>query len=213
MSDRVTQDSPATDTAAVLTLTLYQRNLPRFFPILQQGFLVKVMGGCSIRTMLCRHLGLSPDYLEGRIQTIFLNGKPVDDVDAALVGAGATLALSAAMPGLVGATMRRGGYFAGLRAGISHHGENRGATKTECLLGLKLFNLLIGELGPFFLEQGIWLKKAALEKFLHSQPEVFWAGCHSASLNGAALDPRALLTMAWPNGEDLVYLKVVVNPG
>ena len=42
-----------------------------------------------------------------------------------MVGHGDTLALSAAMPGLVGATMRRGGYFAGLRANISHRDQDR----------------------------------------------------------------------------------------
>ncbi|MFC1662292.1 hypothetical protein ACFL3S_12715, partial [Gemmatimonadota bacterium] len=37
---------------------------------------------------------------------------------------GAVLALSGAMPGLVGATMRRGGYYSRMREGISHSGSD-----------------------------------------------------------------------------------------
>ena len=208
MSDRMIQDSPT-----VLSLRLHQRNLPRFFPLFQQGFLVKAPGGGSIRTILCGYWGLDPKYLEGRIQTIFLNGKPVDEVDAAMVGAGDTLALSAAMPGLVGATMRKGGFFASLRANISHRGKGQATSEGECLVRLKLFNLLIRELGPFFLEKGIWLKRAVLEEILHQMPEDFWEGCWAASLNGEELDLQALRAMAWPTGENLVCLKVIVSPG
>jgi hypothetical protein len=204
---------PATEAAPLLSLQLRQRTLPRFFPLCQQGFLVKVPGSGSIRTILCRHLGLASDYLEGRIQTIFLNGKPVDEVDVTIVGAGDTLALSAAMPGLVGATMRRGGYFAGLRANISHREQDQAVQGTECLVGLKLFNLLTAELGPFFLEKGIWVKGAILELFLHHQPEDFWAGCLAACLNEEELDLQALPALTWPPGEALVRLRVMVSPG
>jgi hypothetical protein len=212
MSDRKIQD-PATAAAATLSLQLQQSHVPRFFPLCQQGFLVKVPGGGSIRTILCRHLGLSPVYLEGRIQTIFLNGKPVDEIDTAIVGQDDTLALSAAMPGLVGATMRRGGYFAGLRANISHCDQDQAVQEGECLVKLKLFNLVTEELGPFFLEKGIWVKEAVLELFLHHQPEDFWAGFLAAYLNGEELDLQALPAMAWPHGEALVHLRVIVSSG
>jgi hypothetical protein len=211
MSDRLSQSCPTTAAAATLTLRLEPSILARFFPLCQQGFLVKVPESGSIRTILCRYLGLSPDYLTGRIQTIFLNGKPVDDVDAATAGAGDTLALSAAMPGLVGATMRRGGYFSGLRANISHRTQDPAVQGGECLVHLKLFNLVTEELGPLFLEQGVWIKGAALELFLRHQPEDFWAGLLAADLNGEELDPQALRSLPWPSGEDLVYLKVIAG--
>ncbi|MGA7578419.1 MAG: hypothetical protein ACLQUW_01255 [Desulfobaccales bacterium] len=118
MSDRMLRDPSRPEAGAALSLHVRPSTLPRFFPLCQQGFLVQVPGSGSIRTILCRHLGLAPDYLEGRIQTIFLNGKPVDEIDTAVVGQGDTLALSAAMPGLVGATMRRGGTFC--RLAVQH---------------------------------------------------------------------------------------------
>jgi hypothetical protein len=213
MSDRMIQACPPAATAATLALRLKPVTVPRFFPLCQQGFLVKVPGSGSIRTILCRYLGLSPDYLEGRIQTIFLNGKPVDELDATIVGPGDTLALSAAMPGLVGATMRRGGVLAGFRANISHPDQDQALEGGECLVELKLFNLLTEELGPFFLEKGIWIKGAVLELFLHHQPEDFWAGLMAAYLNDAELDLQALPGMSWPRGEALVCLKVIASPG
>jgi hypothetical protein len=212
MSDRKIQD-PTTESAVTLSLRLEPSNLPRFFPFCQQGFLVKVPGSGSIRTILCRHFGLASDYIEGRIQTIFLNGKPVDHIDAAIVGHGDTLALSAAMPGLVGATMRRGGYFAGLRANISHSEEEHTVQGGECLVKVKLFNLLTGELGPFFLEKGIWIQGRVLKEFLYLQPEDFWAGFLAASINGEELEARDLLPLAWPNREDLICLRVKVSSG
>jgi hypothetical protein len=212
MSDRMSQVCPATAAAATLALRLKPDTLPRFFPLCQQGFWVKVPESGSIRTILCRYLGLSPDYLAGRIQTIFLNGKPVDDVDAAMVGPGDTLALSAAMPGLVGATMRRGGYLAGFRGNISHRDQDQAVQGGECLVKLRLFNLVTTELGPFFLEQGLWITGAALEAFLRPQAEDFWAGLLAADLNGEELDLQALPGLTWPHGEDLVHLKVIASP-
>jgi len=88
-----------------LSLTLEPDKIHGFFPLLRQGFMVRARVGCSIKTMLCEQFGVSPEYMEDRIKTIFLDGKTVDDVDSAIIKDGSTLALSAAMPGLVGATL------------------------------------------------------------------------------------------------------------
>jgi hypothetical protein len=56
--------------------------------------------------VLCDQFQVETDYLENRIKTIFLDGKPVDDEDKAVLKNGSTLALSAAMPGLVDSTFR-----------------------------------------------------------------------------------------------------------
>ncbi|MEJ2672784.1 MAG: hypothetical protein P8168_11415 [Deltaproteobacteria bacterium] len=145
------------------------------------------------------------------MQTIFLNGKAVDDLDATSVGPGDTLALSAALPGLVGATMRRGGYLAGLRANISQGEQDQALAGGECLVKLKLFNLLTDELGPFFLAQGIWINQAVLATFLKRQPEDFWTGLLAAELNGEVLEPQNLPALAWPDGDALVRLNILVS--
>lgn len=121
----------------------------------QNGFKIKTTVNCSIRRLLCDHLGISPAYLEERIKTIFLDGKPVDDLDTAIVKNGSTLALSAAMPGLVGATMRRGGVLASFRNTITHEKESQTSDEEKGTVCIKLFNMLINELMPHFLHLGV----------------------------------------------------------
>lgn len=81
---------------------------------------VSPLPGCFFRCLLWTRLalyasfwkgvlGLPHFYVEERIQTLLLNGLAVDDPDTAVLESGARLALSAAMPGVLGATLRRGG--------------------------------------------------------------------------------------------------------
>ena len=105
--------------------------------------------------MLCGQCGVPEHYLDHRIQTVFLNGKAVDNVDDSIVSDGAALALSAAMPGLAGATLRKGGRYAAMRRQISHRSAASCAAGGEGLVVIKLFNMILRELGPRFLSLGI----------------------------------------------------------
>ncbi|WP_054693113.1 hypothetical protein [Desulfosarcina cetonica] len=95
-----------------LELIIDPAAMPMLLPLMQKGVGLPAQIGCTIRQFLCDQLGISDAYLDQRIQTLFLNARPVDDVDGAILQDGATLALSAAMPGLLGATMRKGGHYA-----------------------------------------------------------------------------------------------------
>src|SRR3989304_1732354 len=111
-----------------------------FFQLLQRGFMLKAQVGCSIKRFLCEQVGLSPEYIAEKIQTVFLDGRPVDDLDSAIIKDGARLALSAAMPGLVGATMRRGGIYSSFRNTITHRETGARYAIGEGFVHLKLFN-------------------------------------------------------------------------
>ena len=181
--------------------------MPRFFTLLQRGFMVKVQAGSTIKSLLCRQFGLSPEYLEERIQTIFLDGKPVDDLDHAVVKNGSTLALSGAMPGLAGATLRKGGYYAPMRSQISYKEESAPEPHEEGMIFLKLFNLLLKELGPFFFKRGIWVKGKDLSDFFKRQPDDFWAGCREAKLDGEKIDLEMLKEINWADEYILLQLR------
>ncbi len=197
---------------AKLSLTLapgMPEQLSSFFPLLQQGFNVRARVGCGIRELLCSQFGIDPDYLKQRITTIFLNGRPVDDSEASRVADGATLALSAAMPGLVGATMRRGGYYAAMRGAITHHESADGAEEKYGNIRIKLFNLLMAELGPGFLRQGIIVPPVVLVDFLAAQAPDFWEGWREILLNGKPVAPGILNSRAWlAQGEEAIELSV-----
>lgn len=131
-------------------------------PLFQQGIRVEIETGCTVKALLTDQWGLPQDYVMGRISTLFLNGKPVDDMEEAIVRDGAVLALSSAMPGLVGAVMRRGGFYASLRGGITYQETALDASIRRGTITVKLFNLLIRELGPAFLARGFRVRRRDL---------------------------------------------------
>ena len=151
-----------------VALQLAFDQLKCFFPMLQSGVTVPAMIGCSLKGLLCEQLAIPADYVTDRITTVFLDNRPVDDMDRTVVRDGSRITLSAAMPGLVGATMRRGGFYAALRQGISHVKES-GAPADACgTVRLKLFNLLLAEIGPLILARGVILEKAELDELLYN---------------------------------------------
>ena len=170
-----------------LTLTVPREQLGEFSLILQQGFSVAARVGCSLKELLCGQLGLSEEYVTERITTIFLSGKAIDNLESAIVQDGATVALSAAMPGLVGATMRRGGYYAAMRGAITYRTGETDSLGGYGTVRIKLFNLLLPELGPAFLQRGIMLPAAVLSEFLTGRGAPFWERCSESMLNDAPI--------------------------
>ena len=191
-----------------LFLALGSEKIPYLFQLLQQGFMVKVQVGCSVRALLSQQLNISPEFLEGRIKTIFLDGKPVDEMDSTIIKEGSTLALSAALPGLAGATLRRGGTYASLRSQITHRKDETPVAQQEGFIVLKLFNLLMDELGPALLHRGVFIKKEVLKEFLKNLPKDFWAGCNPPQVDGEEVKVDELLARNWPENEDPVRIRV-----
>jgi len=173
--------------------------------------MVKCRVGISIKALLCEQLGLTFEYATGRISTIFLDGKPVDDIESAIIKDGSSLALSAAMPGLVGATMRREGVYSSLRSSITYEEKHSNYLSKEGLISLKLYNLLIDELGPLLLKRGIFVKSTELSAFLTKQPDNFWKGCKEMLLDGKPVERSVLQKSNLPDRCDWVYLTVLTG--
>jgi hypothetical protein len=164
--------------------------LPAFFPLLQQGLWLQVEVGCSVIELLTDQFGIDVKYINERITTLFLDGKALDDPETAYVKDGSILALSSAMPGLVGSTMRRGSHLAAMRGDITYqsHPEESGTGRVK----IKLFNMVMSELGETVLAHGFWLSKSDLLEFLHEQEENFWSD-FTASLDGDQVAPDELI--------------------
>ncbi len=157
--------------------------MPFLLSLLQREFGIRGEVGCSIEEFLVEQCGLDREYISERIKTVFLNGKPVDDVGSAVIGDGDILSLSGAMPGLVGAVMRRGSYYAAFRESITYH-EEKAQKRGEGTVRLKLFNLVLSERGADFLQRGIYIESDELLKYLSGLPVDFWEGCRSIALDG-----------------------------
>jgi len=189
------------NTVIKISLTVKPDRLSLFSPLLGQGFTLTIRTGISVRDLLCLQIGVSDNYLDQRIQTIFLDGKVVDNVDTAVIRQGSTLALSAAMPGLAGATLRRGGAYAAMRSQISHKNntvDDSAENGTVILVAL--------ELGPMFLTQGIWIDGKNLENFFQRVPDFFWDGCLTAEIDGISQDVRKISLMKL--SQQQVFLKL-----
>ncbi|GBC59440.1 hypothetical protein DENIS_0379 [Desulfonema ishimotonii] len=144
-------------------VVLTAEDLPKLFSLFQKGVQTEVETGQNLKALLCEEWGLPVEYVTGRISTLFINGKPVDDLETVQIRAGVTLALSSAMPGLVGAVMRRGGYYSSLRSSISYHEGAQPVSHQRGRITVKLFNVLMGEMGGLLLQRGIWAGPADLE--------------------------------------------------
>ncbi|MCU0564379.1 MAG: hypothetical protein MUE48_10640 [Desulfobacterales bacterium] len=165
----------------------------RFEPLLGGGFLLSGAAGGRLEEFLLREAGIGAEYLRDRVQTLFLDGRPVDDPAAAIVADGAVVSLSAAMPGLAGAVLRRSGRYAAMRRPISHDaGRAAAAAPTPVAVTLKLFNLIARELGPQFLARGIRIDSEALRDFPERQGRWLWREGDAAAVDGRELAPAEL---------------------
>jgi hypothetical protein len=126
-------------------------------PMLQKGVLVRVLTGITVRTLLEDELQLSHDIVDNQIATVFIDGRPVDNIDSAIVRDNSEIALSGAMPGFVGAAMRRGGYYSAMRSGITHADENLSIETNQGLIKIRLYNTLIHLLGPTLFSRGFFV--------------------------------------------------------
>ena len=190
-----------------IRLTLEKTLIPIFYQLLSKGFVLYVQTGCTVKELLCGQLGIKDDYLEERIQTIFLDNKTVDDVDSSVIGKGSILSLSAAMPGLLGATLRKGGWYAPMRSQISHDNNIVPDTNKKGEVIIKLFNLIVRELGPLFLEQGIYVKGQDFIDIVARNENVFMAGCKQAVKDGNDIVPETLMEIEWKGKEVLLQIK------
>jgi hypothetical protein len=170
-----------------LSLTIAFGSLSRFLPLLGQGFRVAAGGGGSLEEFIRRECGVSPDYLREHVQTVFLDGRAIDDLTTAVVADGSTLALSAAMPGLAGAVLRRGGAYAAMRRQISYDGRGETTASGALHVRVKLFNLVARELGPEFLKRGVRVYGAELKGFLNRLGPSLSSICKAAQWRGLSV--------------------------
>jgi hypothetical protein len=180
--------------------------IPGVSRLFQDGVMVETRLGYSVQAFLLEQLGLSLEYVQGRIQTIMLNGKVVDDPATAAIHPGAILSLSAAMPGLLGATLRTGSYYAAMRSQISWKGVAPTAGDKEGTFLLKLFNLLINEVGPRLLRRGVWVHAEDLASLLVEQTRWLQDKGARAIVDGSGVDLERLSHTTWGNGP--VFLKL-----
>lgn len=155
-----------------------------FYELLSTGILIRTKTNRSIRQLLCEDLCIDPIYVDTRIQTIFLNGRAIDDIDSTVVHDGSILALSGAMPGLAGAVFRKGGIFAPLRSVFETAPKHQTILASDGSMVLKMFNQVAVDLGPIFFKRGICVKGKTFRRFWDQRSEDLKKICSSIEIDG-----------------------------
>jgi len=191
--------------------TVAPSKVKTFHFLLQQGLRIETPLGGSVQDFLVRQLGMDPEVIDEKIQTIFLNGKVVDDPVQAFLTDGALLALSGALPGLVGATMRRGGFYASLRDPITFQGGPGFQGSQKGAIVLKLFNILLKDLGPQILENGFMIEESKLLDFLRGNESKLADECQIRDGDGIEIPFRDLLIARSAEPGKFLFVKVVAR--
>lgn len=126
---------------------------------LQNGFYVETESGIKLISFLTGSCGIPESYIRDKVKTIFHNGNPVDDPASVKLRNDSVVAISGAMPGIVGAMMRMASPYAAMRESITEKGENIFQTGDSIHVMLKLFNVILGDLWRGFVEKGVILDR------------------------------------------------------
>ncbi len=159
-----------------------------FYGLFADGVLINVETERPLLDILCGQVGISKNYLNDRVQTVFLNGRAVDDLAGEIVENNAVIALSAAMPGLVGAVFRKGGKFSSLRS--VQQEPSKGSTSKERTgqVTLKLFNLIAAELGPDLLKNGILIHQDQLLRYVDWKRDILKRAFTELTVDGLQVE-------------------------
>jgi hypothetical protein len=196
------------ENCAVLNIEAEKEMFLHFQHIFQAGFVFRCQVGQSIEDLLFRQLALKKKFVEEKVSTVFLDGQCVDDIASATLKNDSVVALSSALPGLAGATLRRGGQYACLRNSITYHNENKHIETQEGAITVKLFNLLMVELGPVFLRKGIIMGRSAIVSFFHTQKENFWKEIKTVHFEGLPIAPNKLMEESTYDNYDCMAISI-----
>ncbi len=190
-----------------LELSISSTSIERFTTLLQSGIILPTPKGELLGIFLDNLPGFTMDYIVDRVQTIFLDGNAVDDLETPLINDNTVLAVSAAMPGLAGAIFRKNSLHAALRT-KSAKKQFVEKSNNQILVTLKLFNMIAQERGVDLLKNGVHIPGSTITKFLFERPSLL-GQINKISLDGKTLYPDNLLGEI--NQDQPINLTIVIN--
>ena len=94
-----------------------------------------------------------------------------------------------------------------MRSTISYREETGTEGPQKGMVSLKLFNILLKEIGPPFLEKGIWVHGKDLQNFIEGNLDDFSTGCKKAILDGKEVNLKTLPEMKWADKDVFLLLR------
>jgi len=179
--------------------------------LLREGVDIEISPGNSVQELLHKELNIPEQTIQKQIKTIFLNQNPVDDLQITVPDQ-STLTLSGAMPGFLGACMRVNSPYAKMRESLSGtaYSNSKGSVNSNTIIvRLKIFNVLVPEIGPLVLQKGILLSREKFQDHLENLPANFYKSSQQVKINQhpCLADTYAILKRL----EDSPYLRIVLE--
>lgn len=162
-------ESLAQESCEEQKIVLNVKRIDPYTTLLQSGIYLESLAGQSIGFFLNSLPGFDMDYIINRIQTIFLDGNAIDDMETVFNKTKPVLAISAAMPGLAGVIFRKKSLHAALRTS-SHQTMTPSFSGKKIIVRLKLFNMIAAEKGAGILHKGGVFNGSNLLEFFQQRP-------------------------------------------
>jgi len=111
--------------------------------------------------------------------------------------------------------MRRGGYYGCLRDSITYQPSTANLTENPVsasgIITIKLFNLVLKDLGLHFLTRGVFLPAGTVEGFFRSQSGDFWDSNLLFRIDGELIAPLTAPQQPWPQLTGTIRLRVTAD--
>lgn len=186
-----------------IAITVSQTEAKPWTHLTQSGVKVPALIGGSVMDFLANQLEFDDNYINTRVMTIFINGKPVDDLYSATIPADARIALGAMAPGVAGLTMCRNNLLSGLRSAITY--KNVAETPVEKgIITLVLFNAIMTDKGADILKKGVTVPACSLNRPIAEAPQ----SIKSVTIDGAPLSTDELTLWIQKNPQLQIQLRV-----
>lgn len=189
-------------TAPRLTLKVQTGQISKLSAVLQMGFYLPVPAGSSVKAVLDA-AGFSPSYLQDKVKTVFLDGTAVDNLEAERIKHRSVIAVSGAMPGLVGAIFRKDSPISGLRSNVAKRPYDRSHQHGDELVLLKMFNIIAEEMGPELLRSGLTVAGKDMENFFANRRELLEKAILEVELDGKPIALQELFSISFSNSEHI----------
>lgn len=134
----------------------------QYTTFLQAGILEERNAPLTVGEFLVSLPGFTLQYVRERVETIFLNGLPVDDLKTRMYGPSSVLAISGVMPGLAGAIFRKNSFHAALITSTPDSLASRLPHSEKIIIRLKFFNIIAAEKGEALLRNGCFMSSESI---------------------------------------------------
>lgn len=186
-----------------IAITVSNTEAKTWTHLTQSGVQVPALIGGSIMDFLTNQLEFDDDYINTRVMTIFIDGKPVDDLYSSTIPADARIALGAMAPGVAGLTMCRNNLLSGLRSGITYKSAAETPVK-EGIVTLVLFNAIMADKGASILAKGVKIPASSLNRPVTEAPH----SIKSVTIDGAPLTTEEFTLWIQKNPQLQAQLRV-----